>query len=127
MSKGPFGFKLIAVFFLLVGLFAIFTVIGEIKELDTVSTPLRISDIIIRLVIAVISPIGAYGLWNTKEWGLTISLGLVALNIVLRSLIFFSPHFSVQDEVSNAIAIALFVVIAFYIYTKRELFKKSEM
>ena len=126
MSKNNLGLKLISAFILITGLLAIYTVIGEILELDTISTPPRILDIVIRVLIVILSPIVAYGIWNTKGWSFIPFFFLIVLEIALRSLIFFSPHFTLEKKMGYLIAIIVFIIIAIYVYTKRELFKKSE-
>lgn len=127
MNKNNLGLKLISVFILITGLLAIYTVIGEILELATISTPLRILDIIIRTLIVTLSLIISYGIWNTKGWSFIPFFFLIILEIMLRSLIFFSPHFTVEKKMGSAIAIIIFIIIASYVYTKRELFRKLEV
>jgi hypothetical protein len=126
MNKNKLGLKLISALVLITGLFAIKSVISEILELGTISTPLRICDIIIRALIAIISPFVAYGIWKIKNWGFVTFFPLAALHIALRSLIFLSPHFTLQNKINNAIGIIIFLIIAIYIYTGREAFKKNQ-
>lgn len=119
----PISLKLVSIFILIPGLFAIYTVIGEILELGTVSTPLRLTDIVIRALISVISPFVAYGVWYLRRWSVVLFYILILLHIVLRSLALISPHFTFQHKIATIGAMSLFVLVAIYFYTKRRLFK----
>ncbi len=113
--------KVVAVIFFVASLFAIKSVSEEILEIETISSTLRYVDILIRTLVAGFSFATGFGLWTSRRWTYLIAWTTIALNLVLRSLIFFSPQLINPDNLlRNGSGAALYLLVGAFLYYQKK-------
>lgn len=125
----PFGIQAIAIFQVVSALIALagtdFTVLERELDRNILSSDFRF--VLIALILAVVRPMTALGLWRLRHWGWTTAMVMTGLFLITDLLQYFTDrpdnHFALLYA-----SMLVNVIIVFYLNQRniRDIFTKSQ-